>query len=65
VPSGAVQAQRSAGYLQTWGQWQASANPVLRARHRRLCRRFGAPAARFGYDMRALDARTPLPVGIG
>src|SRR5262249_59085319 len=51
VPAGAVQAQRSAGYARTWRQWQTSANPLLRARHRRLCRRFGARAARFGYDM--------------
>ena len=65
VPSGAVQAQRSAGYARTWRRWQASANPVLRARQRRLCHRFGARAARFGYDMRDLDARTPLPVEIG
>ena len=57
VPSDSVQAQRSVRYAQIWHGWERSANPWLRARHRRLCRRFGAR----GGPLRLRPARPGRP----
>jgi Sulfotransferase family len=61
IPTGTLQPGRSSSYERTWQEWAGSAKPWQRLAYRRLCRRYGERARRYGYDMRELGTVEPFP----